>query len=209
MNPSRLLGVCTWIGVLGFQLMLAAHAQALTITGVMAPDLNVPADGLLYEFTITVSFRYDAGDQLGASSTVRYWDRDGILAIPNLFDDLIDSEPPTAGGLNLPGGPANTTGQVHANLDVGCTAEADPEVFGNEFTGENPMDDGFFEFVDASRPVWGSNTVTCINSDEPFSVDPSDNIKFIPEPSTALLIVTGLLGVGFRRAGRSRPVSRA
>ena len=173
-------------------LLYPTSASAWKVTGVQAPDLVRPCDGQLYPFDIVVSFMYEAGDIGGITDTVRYWDNDGAwFVIPDLLDDLIDGNGALSGAGGLPG----TTDSDTVTLMVGC--RTDPLVFGDESTGENPMDDGMFEFV-TEGSAWGFNTVECEGPCDAESYN-LHGLQKIPEPGTLSLLLFGGLMLTRRR----------
>lgn len=174
-----------------------SSAQAFVITGVSAPDLVRPNDGVLYPFTITISGVYDALDQLRPGVNIRfsgeYWDADVIA------DDPIDlTGTALIAGIGLAGKPWVTT----MDFDVGC--KVNPEVFGpSGATGEAPMDDGYFSFTDSLRTSkWGYNTVTCGASTAGSTTDKPRNR--VPEPSVSALLGLAALSAVLLRPRRRR-----
>lgn len=169
-----------------------------TITGVTAPNLTRPNNGLLFPFTINVMGTYNAVEA-GAGGALMldadYWDED-VFA-----DDPIHKKP---NGLITPavplGSAAGTPWAANVTFEVGCTVGG--EVFGPTGpTGEGFMNDGYFHFADIGLfgVSWGYNTVTC---DEPLGGGPNRAMQPVPEPQPLWAAFAGLLGL-LRRPSRT------
>ncbi|MHB1091425.1 PEP-CTERM sorting domain-containing protein [Thiobacillus sp.] len=174
--------------------LVATPASAFFITGVSAPNLTRPLDGILYPFSILVNGTYTRADLiLGGpiNVTAEYWDEDVFL------DDAID----LLGLLTVPapGGAANGApwGPVPVAFNVGCTTGG--EVFGpSGNTGEGNMNDGYFRFTTGAgltftnHGSWGYNTVQCVaNSTGTNPAPPHPALISVPEPSSIALFAGG------------------